>query len=149
MGRNIAGVVIGYIVMFVVVMATFSVAYLALGAERAFKPGTYDVTGMWIVVSTLLSIAAAILGGVVAAKVGKGRRAASLLAVAVVILGVILAIPTLDAPPTDEPRTGEVGNADAMMKAQQPPAISFLNPVLGALGVMVGGRLRKSPEASA
>ena len=148
MGRNIAGVVIGYVVMFVVVMTTFTVAYIALGTERSFKPGSYEVTGMWIAVSIILSIAAAILGGFVAAKVGKGRRAASSLAVVVVVLGVILAIPTLDAPPTDEPRTGEVGNADAMMKAQQPPAISFLNPVVGALGVMVGGRFKKSPRAS-
>ena len=149
MGRNIAGVVTGYVVMFIVVMTTFTVAYVVLGAERSFKPGSYEVTGTWIVVSTVLSVAAAILGGFVAAKVGKGRRAASLLAVVVVVLGVILAIPTLDAPPTDEPRTGEVGNADAMMKAQQPPAIGFLNPVLGALGVVIGGGLKKSPGASA
>jgi amino acid transporter len=148
MGRNLAAVVLGYVVMFVVVMATFSVAFLVMGADRAFRPGTYEVTGSWILVSTVLSFGAAVLGGVVAARVGRGTRAASLLAVVVVVLGVILAIPTLDAPDPGPRRTGEVGNFAAMMEAQQPPAVSFLNPVIGAVGVMVGGRARK-PRAQA
>ncbi|HXV12706.1 MAG TPA: hypothetical protein VEC56_00740 [Candidatus Krumholzibacteria bacterium] len=143
MGRNIVAVVVGYVVMFVVVMATFTGVFLAMGADRAFQPGSYQVTGLWIFVSTILSFAAAILGGFVAGRIGKGPRAAHLLAIVVVVLGVILAIPTLDAPEPGEPRTGEVGNTDAMMKAQQPPVISFLNPVIGAVGALLGSRLRR------
>jgi amino acid transporter len=148
MVRSIAGVVIGYLVMFVVVMATFTGAYFVLGAERSFKPGSYEVTGIWIAVSTLLSLVAAILGGMAAVKIGKGTRTASLLAIVVVVLGVILALPTLDAPEPGEPRTGEVGNFEAMMQAQQPTVVSFLNPVIGVLGVLVGGRIRKKATSS-
>jgi hypothetical protein len=143
MGRNIVAVVVGYVVMFVVVMATFTGVFLAMGADRAFQPGSHQVTGLWIFVSTILSFGAAIAGGCVATRIGKGARAAQLLAIVVVVLGVILAIPTLDAPEPSEPRTGEVGNMDAMMKAQQPPVVSFLNPVIGAVGVLLGSRLRK------
>lgn len=37
----------------------------------------------------------------------------------------------------------EVGNTEAMMKAQQPVAVTILNPVIGAIGVMIGARLRR------
>lgn len=148
MGRSLAGVVSGYVVMFVAVMTTLSVAFVAMGADRAFEPGTFEVTALWVLVSAVSSFGAAILGGYVAARIGRGPRVAVLLAVVVVILGVILAIPALDAPEPGRPRTGEVGNAEAMMNAQQPPFVSFLNPVIGAVGVMIGGRLRKARAAS-
>jgi MFS family permease len=149
LGRNILAIVAGYIVMFAIVMATLSGAYMAMGADRAFKAGTYGVTGLWIAVSVVMSFVAAMVGGTIAARVGRGTRAASLLAVVVVILGVILAIPSLDAPEPGEPRTGNVSNVAAMMNAQQPPFVSFLNPVIGAVGVLLGGRVRKPAAPSA
>jgi amino acid transporter len=148
LGRNILAIVTGYIVMFVIVMATLTGAFMVLGADRAFKPGTYDVTGLWIAVSAVLSFLAAIVGGMVAVRVGRSTHAASLLAIVVIILGVILAIPTLDAPEPGEPRTGDVSNVAAMMNAQQPPFVSFLNPVIGAVGVLIGGRVRKPSAPS-
>ena len=149
MGRKIAGIVVGYLVMFVAVFATFSAAFLAMGADRAFKPGTYDVTGLWLVVSTVLSLAAAVLGGWVAVALGRHAQVSRMLAVVVVVLGVVLAIPSLNAPRTDEPRTEAVGNTDAMMKARQPNAVSLLTPVIGAVGVLVGGRMRRQPGGKA
>jgi hypothetical protein len=143
MGRKIAGVVAGYVVMFVAVFAAFSIAFVALGADRAFKPGSYDVTGLWLAVSTALSFVAALLGGWVAAAIGRNAQVPRLLAVVVVVLGVLLAIPSLNAPRPDVPRTDDVGNADAMMNARQPPAVALLNPVIGAVGVLAGGRMRK------
>jgi hypothetical protein len=143
MGRIIGGVVAGYLAMALAVMALLSIAYLALGAGRAFQPESYDVTGLWLVVSTIVTIAAAVLGGWLAVRIGRSHRAAVYLAVVVVVLGVVLALPTLNAPPTGEVRTGDVGNMDAMMKGHQPAVISILNPVLGAIGVMVGARRRR------
>jgi hypothetical protein len=144
MGRKIAGVVLGYVVMAGVVMGALTVAYLAMGADRAFKPGSYDVTGLWLAVSTILSVIAAVLGGWVAVTIGRSHRAAVALAVVVVVLGVVLALPTLNAPRSDEARPGDLGNTEAMMKAQQPTAVTILNPIIGGIGVMLGARLRKS-----
>lgn len=144
MGRLIGGVVLGYVVMVVAVFAAFTLAYLAMGADRAFQPGSYEASRLWLVVSALLGLAAAVLGGWVAVRIGRTHRTAVVLAIAVVVLGVVLALPTLNAPPTDEVRTGEVGNMEAMMKAQQPPAVSILNPIIGGIGVMIGARLRRA-----
>jgi hypothetical protein len=69
--RAAGSVVVGYLVMFVVVFATFTVAYLAMGTEGAFRPGTYDVTALWLIVSLLLSFVAATVGGLVCATIAR------------------------------------------------------------------------------
>lgn len=143
MGRVIGGALLGYVVMVGAVMATFTIAYIAMGADRAFQPDSYDVTVLWLAVSTILSLVAAILGGWVAVRIGRSSRTGTYLAIAVVVIGVVFALPTLNAPRSDDVRTGDVGNTEAMMKAQQPPAVSILNPVIGAIGVMIGARLRR------
>lgn len=144
MARLIAAIVVGYLVMFVLVFATFTGAYALLGADGSFRPGSYEVTGTWVAVSVILSFLAAVAGGLVAARVGRSTRAAALLAVVVVILGVIFAIPSLNAPKTDDVRTADVSNSEAMMKAQQPPVVTIITPVIGALGVLTGARLRRA-----
>jgi hypothetical protein len=133
--------------MFVVVMATFSLAYLAMGADRAFKPGTYEPSSVWLVVSFVLGFVAALLGGVVAVSVGKHTKAASALAVVVVVIGIAMAIPALTSTADPGPRTGEVSNFDAMQKAKQPAWVSFLNPIVGAVGVLAGAKLRRPSVA--
>jgi hypothetical protein len=143
MGRIIGGVVAGYAVMAAVVMASFTIAYFAMGADRAFQPGSYHVSSAWLVVSTVLSAAAAVAGGWVALAIGRSHRTAVILAIVVVVAGVVLALPTLNAPPSDEVRTGGVSNTEAMMRAQQPPVVTILNPIIGGIGVMLGARLRK------
>jgi len=145
MGRKIAAVVLGYLVMFVIVFVTFSATYLVMGADRSFKPGTYDVTTTWVLVSLVLSFLAALAGGRVAVAIGRERKVAAMLAVVVVILGVILAIPNLNAPKTDEVRTAGVSNAEAMWKARQPAAVMLITPVIGAIGILAGGRMRRRP----
>jgi hypothetical protein len=143
MGRVVAGVVAGYVTLVAAVMVALSIAYFTIGADRAFRPGSYDVTGLWLVVSTVLSMGAAVLGGWLAVRVGRTMRAPVSLAIVVVVAGIVLALPTLNAPPSGEVRTSDVGNTEAMMKAQQPPAVSILNPIIGGIGVMIGARLRR------
>ncbi len=52
--RNILAVVIGYIVIALVVVLGLFGAYFLLGADRAFQPGSYDLTttGWWCGSST-------------------------------------------------------------------------------------------------
>ena len=61
------------------------------------------------------------------------------------ILGLALAIPVALAPEdeTSKIRTGEVSSMEAMQVAQQPIWLAFLNPILGAAGALIGGRLKK------
>lgn len=146
MARTIGAVILGYVVIVLFVMITFSVAYLLLGTEGAFQPGSYAVSGAWIAVSIVLSILGAVLGGYVCAVVAKGGAAVKWLAALVLVLGLALAIPTLGGGPEAElARTGGVGNFEAMQSAVQPTWITLLNPFIGAIGVLLGGRWRRSP----
>ena len=92
MGRLILSVVVGYLAMFVAVIVSFSVLYIAMGADRAFRPGSYDASPLWLVLSFVLSFLAALLGGVAAIAVGKRAKAAMALAVFVLLLGILMAI---------------------------------------------------------
>lgn len=140
--RNVLGVIAGYLVMFVLIALSFTGAYLAMGADRAFKPATFEPSTLWIGISIVLGTAAAILGGVVCALIAKRKGAVVALVVVVLVLGLVQVVFMLVAPATTpEVRTGDVSNLDAMMKAAQPLWVTVMNPVLGAVGVMIGGRL--------
>lgn len=140
MARTILGVIAGYLAMFVAVMVSFTLLYLVLGAERSFQPGSYRPSGLWMVASVALGFAAAVLGGRVCAAVTRSAKAGRALAVVVVVLGIVFAIPVLTSSIDPGPRTGDVPNFEAMQKAQQPKWAAILNPILGAAGVLVGSR---------
>lgn len=145
MARAIGSVVLGYLVMFVTVFATLSIAYLLAGTEGAFMPGSYEVSTLWIVLSMILSFAAAVLGGFVCATVAKASTPPKVLAGIVLFLGLALAVPTLRRSDLEStPRTESVGNIEAMQNARQPAWIALLNPLIGAAGVLVGMQRRKS-----
>jgi len=144
MARAIGSVVLGYVVMAVAVFATFSIAYLVLGPDGSFKPGTYQVSGLWLVVSIVLSFAAAVVGGCVCAAVARTPTPPKVLAGIVLVLGLVLAIPAMMRESGEPvPRPESVGNVEAMQNAEQPLWITLLNPLIGAAGVMVGARRRK------
>lgn len=46
MFRPIAAVILGYLAMFVMVFGSFTVAYLLMGADNAFKPGVYEPSAL-------------------------------------------------------------------------------------------------------
>ncbi len=144
--RTIGGVLGGYVTMVMLVFITFTIAYLAMGAEGAFKPGSYEVTTLWLVVSIALGLIAAAVGGVVCLAIAKNHKAVLALAGLVLALGLLSAIPVMMNPtPTEvKIRDGAVGNMEAMMNAKQPTWIALLNPLIGVAGVMIGGRYRAS-----
>jgi hypothetical protein len=147
--RSASGIALGYMVMAFFVFATFSLAYMTLGAERSFQPGTYEVSGTWVVLSILLGVGAAIVGGYLCASVSRSLKAPMVLAGIVLVIGILGA--AMMPPPegaTPQPRTGEVGNLEAMQNASTPPWIAWLNPFLGAAGVLLGARLRTRPVES-
>ncbi len=141
--RAIGAVIVGYVAMFVMVFATFSAAYLAMGADRAFRPESYEVSGIWLVLSLVLSFVAAVVGGLICAAMARGSKAPVILAAVVLVVGLLTAIPSFTAPPPSDVRTAEVGNMAAMQKAHQPGWFSILVPVVGVVGVLVGARLVK------
>lgn len=145
MVRNILGVVLGYITMFAFVFITFTILYFILGAEGSFESGTYEVSPIWIVISFMLGLAAAVLGGYICVLIAKNQKAALVLAGLVLVLGIAMVIPALGDAKNDvqEMRSADVPNLEAMQKAKQPPIVLLLNPIIGAFGVFAGSKLRK------
>ena len=142
--RVIGGVVVGYLVIVVFIMATLSIAYVVMGADAAYQPGTFMISMLWIVVTFVLSLVGAIAGGFVCAAIGKNPKSVPTLATLVVVLGILFAIPVLmfDDPRPIE-RTGDVGLLEAMQGSHQPVWVALANPVVGAVGTLIGGGLKK------
>jgi hypothetical protein len=137
--RTAGAVIAGYVVMFLVVFLSFSVLYGILGPDGAFEPGSYDVTTVWLIGSTLLGLTAAIAGGFVCARISPGR-APKVLAALVILLGLMQAFtmmdPSTDLRPTVRPP--DTANLVAMQNARQPTWTLFANPIVGAVGVLIG-----------
>jgi hypothetical protein len=147
MGKVIGSVVLGYVVMVLVVFALMSLAWVVLGANGAFQAGSWDVSSGWIAASVIVGLVAAIVGGFVCALVAKDPRGPKVLLMVVLVLGVLFAIPVLTGGgevPTIL-RTDTISMLDAMQNAQQPAWVALLNPILGAIGVLIGARLRPTP----
>jgi uncharacterized membrane protein len=143
--KAVLGVVGGYVVMSVLVFASFSLAYLLMGADRAFRPGTHDVTPLWLIVSFVFSFIAAVVGGWVCATIARRSIAAKGFAIVVFILGLLLALSVLMT--SDEaqlnPRGPNVGNIAAMLSARQPAWVALMNAVIGPVGILIGARLKE------
>lgn len=145
MVRGIVGVIVGYVVMALIIFLTFSLAYLGMGTNRAFNPGSFDPSLFWIVISFFLGFVGALVGGYTCATIAKSKRAAQVLAGLVFVIGIIVAIPVLTSgDPRINVRTGDVSNMEAMTKARTPGWVALMNPLIGAVGVMVGAGLRQA-----
>jgi hypothetical protein len=142
--RAIGAVILGYISMFIFIFVTFTIAYLLMGTDRAFQSGSYEVSGLWLGVSFVLGLVAAIVGGFVCASISKGGKAPLALAGVVLVLGLLLALSVVMSPNTNaaNTRAANVPNLEAMQNAKQPTWVALLNPLIGAIGVIVGARLK-------
>lgn len=146
--KNILAAVLGYVVMVLTVFATFSLMWLALGPRGAFEPGAWDVSDAWVAGSILLGLLGAVLGGLACARVTVDHRAIMFLIGLVLLMGILSAVPEA-ADRLAGPRPDDVSMMEAMTSAQQPPWIAWLNPVIGALGALLGWTLGWRRRAAA
>jgi hypothetical protein len=146
--RSILAVVAGYVAIFLLIFVLFTGLYLLLGTNASFKPGLYQPSSLWLVLSTPLALVAAGVGGYLCAALARGGRAPLALAALVLVLGAIFAVPMLMEPDMNAVRTSDVSNMEAMQKAKEPASVALTNPLLGAAGVLVGGRLRRKRVAA-
>jgi Mn2+/Fe2+ NRAMP family transporter len=70
--------------------------------------------------------------------------AVKVLAGIILVLGVITVAMVAMAPAPADARTANVPNMEAMTKAQTPVWLAILNPIIGIVGAMIGGRMRKA-----
>ena len=141
--RKIAGVIAGYVFMVAFIIGTFSALYAVLGTEGAYQPETFDVSMTWIVATFVLGFVAAVFAGWLCKLISKSGGTVKVFAGIVLVLGIIMGISVMMAERPNEKRVGDVSNSEAMQKSQQPVWVAFLNPVIGALGIIIGGGLKK------
>jgi len=148
MGRIIGAIVAGYLAMFGVVFLLFSGAYSLMGADRAFKPASYEPTNLWILIMLLGGFVAALFGGWTCGKIARNPQGPKWLAVLVLALGILFcALPTLMATPRKEPRLGGLSFREAIRKTQTPTWVALSYPVIGVAGVWFGGKRRRPGAA--
>ncbi len=150
MGKNILGVIVGYVIMALVVLACLSAAYFALGADIAFTEGTYNPSMLWLILMLAVGAVAGVVGGLVCKLITNSTGAIKSLAVVVLVLGGVTAGAALLADKEDPgARTEEVGNFEAMTKAEQPVWTLIANPIVGVFGVLFGAGLVGGRQESA
>src|SRR5262245_56274280 len=144
MFRSIAAVVVGYLVMVVLVILAFSIAFVA--PNFAFRTDSFDVTLGWLAFALASGLAAAIVGGFACALIARRRSATHALAALAIVLGLGGAVSNLskERPAATESAAGLTA-MERSKRAVQPHWYAFALPFVGAIGIVIGGRLRKCP----
>jgi quinol-cytochrome oxidoreductase complex cytochrome b subunit len=148
MARFVAAIVFGYLVMLGAVIGIFAFVYPLIGADNLFHPGSYEAARGWIVLGIGVSLLAAMAGGAVCARISPRTEAPLWLAAIVLVLGGLKAIPALTKAESTRggSRPSYVSITDAMANAQQPAWAALLNPIVGALGILMGAGPRAVRE---
>jgi hypothetical protein len=144
--KSIVGVIVGYLVIMLVAFAAYTAAYFGLGADRAFEPDTYALSGIWIGLVIAITVISGLIGGLTCAAISKSRTTGLVFALIVFVLGFVFELPNLKKDHTPVARAGDVSNMEAMGKAQPPLWLCLLNPFLGGAAVLMGTRMKKSPS---
>jgi hypothetical protein len=144
MVKSAFAVIAGYVVMALFVMVSTVVAFTALGADRAYRAGTFEPTGVWIITVLALGFIAAMVGGYVCAIITASQTAPKVLAIAVLGLGLLFALPMF-RPPVDPQlrRTPDMPLMQLMSAGRQPAWVALLLPLVGAAGVIAGSKRHK------
>ena len=142
MGRAILGVILGYLAMVVVVVVSFTALQFGLGTEKVFKPASYEASSMFLACAIVISVIAAVIGGLACAAIARRPKPVLALAIVVLVLGAINAATHMNVRAT-EPRLGNISPMEAAQRATQPAWYLWSLPVIGAVGALIGGRLKK------
>ena len=145
MARSIVAVIVSYLAMFALTFLGFTGLYLLMGPNQAFKPSSYMASNRWIASAFGVYLVIAIIGGLICAAIARGGKAPLVLAIVVLALGLVLAIPSMIAHQADPHavRVGPISNFEAMQKAQEPIWVPFTFPLIGVAGVLIGAKLKK------
>jgi len=141
--RTVLAVVAGYFLMVVIVIGSLGLAWMVLGADGAFAgEGPYPSAG-WLAFSVIGGFIAAILGGFLARHLGGSAAAVKGLVGLVLVLGLISALTgggSKGKNPVADQAVAEMSWGEAGQHAQQPTWYNWLIPLVGAAGVVLGGR---------
>ena len=145
MVRAILAVIASYIMIFVLDFIGFTCAYLIVGPDIAFKPGIYEASTKWIGFAFVLNIIVCLIGGFICALIAKGGRAPLVLAIVAIVLGLVVAVADMNKGKANAGlvRTSNTPQLEAVQKAYWPVWVPFSFPFVSAIGILMGGKLKK------
>jgi heme/copper-type cytochrome/quinol oxidase subunit 3 len=145
MARNILAVIVGYVVMFVLQFVAFMTVYTVMGANWSFKPASYHASTRWTLMQFTVVLLTAVIAGLICALIARGGKAPLALAVVALVIGFALGAAHVATQQADigELRTANVPNMVAMTKARHPMWVIFAGPVIAAVGILIGGKLKR------
>ena len=145
MVRSIIAVIASYLAMFVLEFIAFTCAYLIVSADVAFKPGIYEASTTWIGVTFVINVVVSIIGGFVCALIAKRGSAPLALAILAVVLGLLLATADMNKGKKNAGmvRTANTSSMEAVQKAYWPIWVPFTFPFASAIGILIGGKLKR------
>ena len=151
MGRNILAVIVAYIAMVAITIASLGATWAVLGAAGSFAgDGPYPSIA-WLVSNVIFGFLAALAGGCIARKIGRSDLAVKLLVGAILLLGLYGALTAessyqkrVEAAGIDKP-VAELTFLEAGAVAKNPTWFLWTIPLIGAAGALLGGR-KRSPS---
>ena len=146
MARSIIAVIVSYIIMFILNIIAFVTLYAIMGEARAFAPGSYLASNQWIAISFACIFVTSIIVGLICAVIAGGGRANLALAILILVLGWGLAIPAVMKANKNAGlvRTAPTPQMEASQKAYFPIWVPFTFPVIQAVGVLIGGKMKRT-----
>jgi H+/Cl- antiporter ClcA len=145
MARSIIGVIVGYLVLFALEVVAFIEIYSLMGADWSFKTASYQPSTRWTLVQFIVVFVTAVIGGLVCQLIAGKGKSPLVLAGIVVVVGLALGamINSNSSADTRKMGTSDIPAIQAMRKAQHPVWVVLANSFLAAVGVIVGGSLKR------
>lgn len=146
MGRAIVAVIVGYLAMFALSLILFVAAFALTDVDFAFRPGSFEGSAAFIGIAFVINAVTALAGGFICAAIAKRGKATLVLAIIVFVLGILLAIPSVTKRNANMNmvRTSSMPKFETVQKGYWPVWVPFTFPIVGVIGVMIGGKLKRS-----
>jgi len=139
--RNFGGLLLGGVVWQAATVVFFTALWLALGADRSFQPGAWEVSALWVGGALVVYAAGGVASGFSCGKVARGGWAPKLLCVLVLALGVAAVFRSGGT----GMRPDDVGMLEAASNAAYPAWAAWLNAVVGPLAILYGASKARRP----
>jgi hypothetical protein len=145
MARSIIGVIVGYVLIFALEVIAFIEIYSVMGADWSFRTATFQPSTRWILAQFLVVLVTGIIGGLVCQLIAGKGKSPVVLALIVVVIGLALGAMSNSNSSADTRKmeTGNMPAVEALSKARHPVWVVLVNPFLAAVGVLVGGSLKR------
>lgn len=145
--RLIAGVIVGWIVMVAVVMASFGITMAVLGLDGIIQPNSWWTSNTFNIIVLVGGLVAAIVGGMTCKAIARDSKATFALIAIVLIMGTGSVVINTKNP--DPPARIESVTMEGIQKhGKEPHWFAIFKIVLAAAGLLIGSSLVSGRRAA-